>query len=46
MKICASPVSRLNHDYTVFARVVSGMDAVDQILEADVISRIEVLRGR
>jgi cyclophilin family peptidyl-prolyl cis-trans isomerase len=39
-------VPRLNHDYTVFARVISGMDVVDRILEADVISRIEVLYGR
>ncbi|MDQ3069443.1 MAG: peptidylprolyl isomerase, partial [Acidobacteriota bacterium] len=37
---------RLNHDYTVFARVVSGMDVVDRILEADVISRIEVVFAR
>lgn len=35
---------RLNHDYTVFARVVSGMEAVDQILEADVIQRITILK--
>jgi len=37
---------RLNHDYTVFARVVSGMDVVDGVLEADVIRRVEVLHGR
>lgn len=35
---------RLNHDYTVFARVVSGMDVVDAILEADVIQRISILK--
>jgi cyclophilin family peptidyl-prolyl cis-trans isomerase len=35
---------RLNHDYTVFARVVSGMDVVDGILEADVIQRISILK--
>ncbi len=35
---------RLNHDYTVFARVVSGMDVVDRILEADVIQRISILK--
>jgi cyclophilin family peptidyl-prolyl cis-trans isomerase len=35
---------RLNHDYTVFARVVSGMDVVDRILEADVIQRVSILR--
>lgn len=28
---------RLNHDYTVFGTVVSGMDVVDQIREGDVI---------
>ena len=37
---------RLNHDYTVFARVVSGMDVVDRILEADVMTRVEVVHGR
>ena len=35
---------RLNHDYTVFARVVSGMAVVDGILEADVIQRISILK--
>jgi len=35
---------RLNHDYTVFARVISGMDVVDGILEADVIQRISILK--
>ncbi|MDQ3170568.1 MAG: peptidylprolyl isomerase [Acidobacteriota bacterium] len=35
---------RLNHDYTVFARVVSGLDVVDGILEADVIQRISILK--
>jgi cyclophilin family peptidyl-prolyl cis-trans isomerase len=33
---------RLDHTYTVFAVVVSGMDVVDQILEGDVIERVEV----
>lgn len=31
---------RLDHTYTVFARVVSGMDVVDRILEGDVIERV------
>lgn len=31
---------RLDHTYTVFARVVSGMDVVDRILEGDIIERI------
>jgi cyclophilin family peptidyl-prolyl cis-trans isomerase len=37
-------VPRLNHDYTVFARVVSGLEIVDQILEADVIQRISIVK--
>ena len=35
---------RLNHDYTVFARVASGMDVVDGILEADVIQRVTIVK--
>jgi cyclophilin family peptidyl-prolyl cis-trans isomerase len=35
---------RLNHNYTVFAWVVSGMDVVDRILEADVIQRVTILK--
>jgi len=34
---------RLDHVYTVFAQVLNGMDVVDQILEGDVIDRIEIL---
>jgi cyclophilin family peptidyl-prolyl cis-trans isomerase/HEAT repeat protein len=34
---------RLDHDYTVFAEVVRGMDVVDAVLEGDLIARIEVL---
>ena len=37
---------RLDHDYTVFAEVVRGMDVVDAILEGDVIARVEVVTGR
>ena len=33
---------RLDHEYTVFAEVISGMDVVDAILEGDVIERIEL----
>ena len=33
---------RLDHDYTVFARVIGGMDVADQILEGDVIGRVIV----
>jgi cyclophilin family peptidyl-prolyl cis-trans isomerase len=34
---------RLDHDYCVFARVTSGMDVVDGILEADVIARMKLI---
>lgn len=35
---------RLGRDYTVFAEVVDGIDVVDDIMEGDVIARIEVVR--
>ncbi len=34
---------RLDHDYTVFAQVLNGMDVVDQILEGDIIDAIEIV---
>ena len=34
---------RLDHDYTVFATIVSGMDVVDRILEGDVIESVRVV---
>jgi cyclophilin family peptidyl-prolyl cis-trans isomerase len=34
---------RLDHEYTVFAQVLSGMEIVDQILEGDVIDKVEIL---
>ncbi len=34
---------RLDHVYTVFAEVVSGMDVVDAVLEGDVIERLEIV---
>jgi cyclophilin family peptidyl-prolyl cis-trans isomerase len=34
---------RLDHEYTVFAQVLSGMDVVDRIVEGDVIEKVEVL---
>ena len=34
---------RLDHDYTVFAQVLNGIDVVDQILEGDVIDRIDII---
>jgi cyclophilin family peptidyl-prolyl cis-trans isomerase/HEAT repeat protein len=33
---------RLDHDYTVFADVLRGMDIVDALLEGDVIEQIEI----
>jgi peptidyl-prolyl cis-trans isomerase B (cyclophilin B) len=35
---------RLNHDYTVFAQALNGLDVVDQILEGDVIETVEIVR--
>ena len=35
---------RLNHDYTVFAQVLHGIEVVDQILEGDVIETIEIVQ--
>jgi len=37
---------RLDHDYTVFAQVLNGIDIVDRILEGDVIERIDIVLGR
>jgi cyclophilin family peptidyl-prolyl cis-trans isomerase/HEAT repeat protein len=34
---------RLDHEYTVFGQVLSGMDVVDAILEGDVIEKVEIL---
>jgi peptidyl-prolyl cis-trans isomerase B (cyclophilin B) len=34
---------RLDHEYTVFAHVLNGMEVVDQILEGDVIETVEIL---
>jgi cyclophilin family peptidyl-prolyl cis-trans isomerase/HEAT repeat protein len=36
---------RLDHLYTVFAQVLNGIDVVDQVLEGDVIERIEIIPG-
>jgi cyclophilin family peptidyl-prolyl cis-trans isomerase len=36
---------RLDHQYTVFAQVLNGIEIVDQILEGDVIERIEIVPG-
>jgi len=37
---------RLDHQYTVFARVIDGMDVVDRILEGDVMTSVKIERGR
>jgi cyclophilin family peptidyl-prolyl cis-trans isomerase len=36
---------RLDHEYTVFAQVLNGIEIVDQVIEGDVIERIEILVG-
>jgi cyclophilin family peptidyl-prolyl cis-trans isomerase len=36
---------RLDHDYTVFGQVVSGMDVVDRVRAGDVMVRVEVLHA-
>ncbi|HXV65227.1 MAG TPA: peptidylprolyl isomerase [Vicinamibacteria bacterium] len=36
---------RLDHNYTVFARVVEGMDNVDRILEGDIMERVAIRRA-
>ena len=37
---------RLEDQYTVFARVVEGMDVVDRVLEGDVITSVVIVRGK
>jgi cyclophilin family peptidyl-prolyl cis-trans isomerase len=34
---------RFDHEYTVFAQVLNGLDVVDRILEGDTIERIEII---
>jgi cyclophilin family peptidyl-prolyl cis-trans isomerase/HEAT repeat protein len=36
---------RLDHDYTVFARVISGLSVIDRIQEGDVIESVKILRS-
>jgi peptidyl-prolyl cis-trans isomerase B (cyclophilin B) len=36
---------RLDHQYTVFAHVLNGMEIVDAILEGDVIERVDIVSG-
>jgi cyclophilin family peptidyl-prolyl cis-trans isomerase/HEAT repeat protein len=44
-QICPDLVDnpRLDHDYTVFARVVAGLDVLDRVLECYVIERIDIV---
>jgi cyclophilin family peptidyl-prolyl cis-trans isomerase len=35
---------RLDHQYTVFAQVLNGIEVIDRILEGDVIEKIQILR--
>jgi cyclophilin family peptidyl-prolyl cis-trans isomerase len=37
---------RLDHEYTVFAQVLNGMDVVDRVLEGDVIEKVEIIVGQ
>lgn len=37
---------RLDHNYTVFAHITSGMDVVDRILEGDVMASVRIVSGR
>lgn len=34
---------RLNHNYTIFAEVVSGMEVADAVLEGAVIERVSIV---
>jgi cyclophilin family peptidyl-prolyl cis-trans isomerase/HEAT repeat protein len=43
--ITLSPQPQLDGDYTLFGRVVSGMEAVDRIRPGDVIERVDVWTG-
>jgi cyclophilin family peptidyl-prolyl cis-trans isomerase len=36
--------TRLDHNYTVFARIIEGMDNVDRIQEGDVMEAVEIIR--
>ena len=37
---------RLDHEYTVFGRIISGLAIADGVLEGDVVKRVEVRGGR
>jgi peptidyl-prolyl cis-trans isomerase B (cyclophilin B) len=44
--ITLSPQPHLNREYTVFGRVVEGMDAVERLLIGDVMHGIEIVTSR
>ena len=44
--ITHSPQPHLDAKYTVFGRVIAGMDVVDRIQQGDVIRRVRVWDGR
>ena len=41
--ICFGPQPHLDGQYTIFGQVVEGMDAVDQILQGDLMTKVSVL---
>jgi peptidyl-prolyl cis-trans isomerase B (cyclophilin B) len=44
--IAHSPQPHLDAKYTVFGRVVNGMDVVDRLQQQDVIQRVRVWDGK
>ena len=42
MYVTLAPVARLNGQYTVFGKVISGMDVVQKIQAEDVVKRMTV----
>lgn len=37
---------RLDHDYTIFAEVIRGLEVVDRVLEGDVMQKVELMTRR
>jgi HEAT repeat protein len=42
-KNLAAPPARLDHNYTVFASVVNGMEVVDAVLEGEEIAEVKII---